>query len=177
MRGRGWALVAVAGVLIAAGAVALVRVNAAADRSCAVTLRGDEAKVRTERWQPLTENLPGIGDYVDIHWQTRAAGDPCLRAPGPTDWHYQGLIRLRPEDASALAAGYDWRPVLASAPPGTYEWDTPAQMWPALAPFSPAQPHWLHSQAYASTNFQHAKWGDLYLDPAAGLAFFVLLDH
>jgi len=30
MRGRGWALVAVAGVLIAAGAVAVVRANAAA---------------------------------------------------------------------------------------------------------------------------------------------------
>ena len=93
MRGRGWALVAVAGVLIAAGAVAVVRANAAAD------------------------------------------------------------------------------------PPGTYEWDMPEQLWPALAPFSPAQPHWLHSRAHASTNFQHAKWGDLYLDPAAGLAFFVLLDH
>jgi hypothetical protein len=61
--------------------------------------------------------------------------------------------------------------------PGAYQWDTPAQMWPALVPFAPAETHWLHSQTYASTQFEHGRWGDLYLDPTNGLAFFVLLDH
>lgn len=97
----------------------------------------------------------------------------------PACWRarYQGLLRLRPQDARALADGYDWQPVAATASPGTYQWDTPAQMWPALAAFSPAEPQWLHSGAYAEAHFQHGRWGDLYLDPAAGFAFFVLQDH
>lgn len=177
----GWVLLGVAavgGVLAAAGVVAaMVRVGADADRSCVATSQADEAKIRTDRWQSLAEDLPEIGDYVEIHWQARAAGDTCSRASGPTDRRYQGLVRLQPQDARALADGYDWQPVAATASPGTYQWDTPAQMWPALTAFSPAEPHWLHSGAYAKAHFQHGRWGDLYLDPAAGFAFFVLQDH
>jgi hypothetical protein len=169
----------VAAVLVVVGvAVAVVEgANTAADRSCPETLQADEAKVRTDRRQQLTDDLPGIGGYVEIHWQTRAAGDPCSRAPGPTDWRYQGLVLLRPEGVRALADGYDWQPMPLSPSPGAYQWDTPAQMWPALLPFAPAEAHWLHSQTYASTQFEHGRWGDLYLDPTNGMAFFVLLDH
>lgn len=180
---RGRALVAlstVAGVLAVAGVALAVVVGrrTSAFASCSETLRADEAKVRTDRWPQLTDDLPGVGEYVEIHWQTRAVGNPCSRVPGPTDWHYQGLVRLRAEDAHALAKGYDWQPMSVSPSPGTYQFDTPTQMWPALVPFAPAETRWLHSQSYASAqSFEHGRWGDLYFDPANGMAFFVLLDH
>jgi hypothetical protein len=71
-RGRALVVLAtVAGVLVVAGvAVAVVvGLSTSADRSCLETLQADEAKVRTDRWQQLTDDLPGIGDYVEIHWQ------------------------------------------------------------------------------------------------------------
>jgi hypothetical protein len=64
-------------------------------RDCARQLAEDEAEVRTNHeW--TEQDLPGLGGYTSVRWQLRAAGDPCSRMPGPTDWHYQGVLRLTP---------------------------------------------------------------------------------
>ncbi|MFI5911349.1 hypothetical protein [Dactylosporangium sp. NPDC051541] len=182
-RGRPLLVVAAVGafLIVAVSVVVVVSLirDDVASRACPAQLQADESKVRSDRnWTEM--DLPGVGDYAEVHWQLRAAGDPCLRAPGPTDWHYQGVIRLRPEDATALAQGYsDWQsvPVSATPSPGGYEWDTPSQMWSALVPFVPVGVSWSHSLSYANTQFQHGRWGDLYLDPDKTVAFFVLYDH
>lgn len=174
-----WAAAAAVAVVAVAG-VATVVVDGARDpaaRDCPAAFQSDEAKVRTDRWAVLTQELPGVGDFVDVHWQARSAGDPCSRGPGPTDWRYEGVVRLRPQDARALGAGYDWQPVPASGSPGTSGFDTPDRMWLTLAPFVAPGARWLHSATYAGTHFQHSRWGDLYLDEANNQAFFVLLDH
>ena len=96
--------------------------------ACAEQKAADEAKVRTTRWDPPAQ-LAALGEYVEIHWQARALGDPCSRAPGPTDWSYQGVVKLRPEDARSLAATPGWQPA------------TP-EIWPALAGFAPPAANW-----------------------------------
>ena len=50
-------------------------------------------------------------------------------------------------------------------------------MWPAIVPYAPNGARWLHGAVYAGTQFQHGRWGDLYLDPENAVAFFVLYDH
>lgn len=103
------------------------------------------------------QDIPGIGDYLEVHWLGKAASDPCSRAPGPTDWYYQGFIRLRPQDATALQAAKEWVP------------QAPEEIWPALQPYAPAGPHWL------SARNDTAYSGRLHLDPATGILFFSLL--
>src|SRR6185503_3604845 len=115
---------------------------------CAAQLAEDQAKVRTNReW--TEQDLPGLGGYTAVHWQARAAGNPCSRAPGPTDWRYQGVLLLTREDAGELAGRFDWREVAASPSPDLL--DAPAEMWPALVPFVPDGVRWLHSDEYAQT--------------------------
>jgi hypothetical protein len=180
-RGRSWLTVVLVAVVLAAGLfLARVGLSAAGTKlasgdPCPASLKADEAKVRTSRWE-FPEDLPGIGDYVEIHWQLRAAGNPCARAPGPTDWHYQGVIRLRPEDARALVARYDWQPFEASPSSDTRSFDTPAQAWASLAPFTSAEARWLHSDRYDQQDPQR-RWRRVYLDPDRALVFFALYDH
>ncbi len=137
-------------------------------RGCADQLKVDEAKVRTTRWEDPGD-LPALGQYLTIHWQAKALGDPCSRMPGPTDWMYQGIVHLRPSDARSLASGYDWQDLASSAAPEP-------QVWPALAPFVPANAHWLHSDTYDNAEPQ-SRWRHLYLDPERAIALFVLNDH
>jgi hypothetical protein len=120
--------------------------------ACADQKAADEAAVRTTRWDPPAQ-LAELGEYVEIHWQARALGDPCSRAPGPTDWSYQGVVKLRPEDARVLAAKPGWQP---AAP----------EIWPALAEFSPPGAAW-----------QKADGGQrpiLYLDATNATALFTI---
>jgi hypothetical protein len=127
--------------------------------ACASRLAADEAQVRTDhRW--TDQDVPGIGDYREIHWQARALGNPCSRVPGPTDWQYQALVRLTPADAAALAKTGAWQP--SAGPPA----------WPALAALIPAGTSWqlgLFPKAAREVP-------ELYLDPAQALAFFTLAD-
>ncbi|MFD0584629.1 hypothetical protein [Dactylosporangium darangshiense] len=167
-----------AGVLIAALVVAgaagcTEQPGKAENASCQASAQADEGNVRTDRWDPPAE-LPDLGDYVEIHWQRRASGDPCDRAPGPTDWEYQGIVKLRPADAKDLAERYDWSAVGPSPDPN--ELDTPAQMWDALAPFVPAGVHWRHSKVYDQEEPQ-ARWRRFYFDPEQAVGFFALYDH
>ncbi|RAY13494.1 hypothetical protein DPM19_20800 [Actinomadura craniellae] len=148
-------------------AVIVATVMATSDPRCADQLKAGEAKVRTSRWEPAGE-LPGLGRYVEIHWQVRALGNPCSRSvPGPTDRTYQGVVRLRPEDARSLAARYDWRPVAAAS-------ESEPQVWPALAKFVPGDVRWLHSDAYDQAPPQSEDSRRLYLDPDRALALFDL---
>ncbi|MEV0902448.1 hypothetical protein [Actinoplanes sp. NPDC049802] len=177
-------LAALGGTVVAAAVVGSLLAGVgtwqddAGTADCPEQIAASQATVHTDRrWTEA--DIPGIGNYSEIHWQLRAAGNPCSRVPGPTDWRYQGVIRLRPEDATALATRYDWRPVPAVIPSGSekYEYETPNQMWPALVPFVPDGTRWLHSEAWAETYSQGAQWTALYLAPDHALAFVVLYDH
>jgi hypothetical protein len=107
------------------------------------------------------QDLPGIGDYVEMHWLARAQGNPCSRVPGPTDVQYYGIVQLRPTDATTLATAYQW--AAASLPP---------QIPPELASFLPPSAAWQRSTGYPTMVAGHAVV--LYLDPAQAVAFFVL---
>ncbi|MFI7426764.1 hypothetical protein ACIBPB_07235 [Micromonospora sp. NPDC049836] len=61
-------LLAVVGC-VAAGFV-LVGDDPAEPRTCQESVHAAEAKVHTNRWDPA-EDLPGLGDYPEIHWQLR----------------------------------------------------------------------------------------------------------
>ncbi|MDT0533365.1 hypothetical protein RM555_30700 [Micromonospora sp. DSM 115977] len=142
---------------------------------CRESVRAEEAKVRTKRWDP-PEELPGLGDYLEIHWQVRSlSGEPCGRAPGPVDWAYQGVVRLRPADARTLAQRYDFVPY-APAEPDQAPLTSPADAWPALAPFLPAAPRWLHSRAYDEAT-PATRWRTAFLDVEHRTLFFTLQDH
>src|SRR5690349_12957245 len=120
---------------------------------CAAEVAAVAQEVHTERrW--TEQELPGVGDYLSIHWQGRPLGNPCSRVPGPTDWAYQGVLALRPADVRALAEGYDWQPVDPAEDPMS---TTP--MWPALAQFAPASARWLHSPTYRQA---HAGGGQVH---------------
>ncbi|MER6754155.1 hypothetical protein ABT235_08260 [Micromonospora echinofusca] len=177
------ALVAVLGgsaalllVVVGCAGVAILTVSDDPDETpaCRDSVRAEEAKVRTDRWAP-PEDLPDLGDYPEIHWQLRASGDPCSRAPGPTDWAYQGVVRLRPADARTLAQRYGFVPY-APAEPDQPPLTSPADAWPALAPRLPAAPRWLHSRAYDEAN-PATRWRTAFLDVEHRTLFFTLHDH
>ncbi|MEV4481396.1 hypothetical protein [Micromonospora coxensis] len=149
-------------------AIWYVRDDADETSGCRESVQAGEAKVRTDRWDP-PEELPGLGDYPEIHWQVRAMGDPCTRAPGPTDWAYQGVVTLHPQDAQRLAQRYEFVAHLPQSP-------GPADAWPALVPLLPTQPRWLHSTAYDEAS-PSTRWRTAFLDVEHATLFFVLRDH
>ncbi|MDG6105078.1 hypothetical protein [Dactylosporangium aurantiacum] len=145
---------------LAAGMVAVDRLAAAADRedrTCTQQAQADAAAIRTGRdW--TADDVPGIGDYVEIHWQAGTLGVPCSRAPGPTDWRAEGVLRLRDTDAAAFAA---W-PAATGAPPVR---DT-------LRPFLPEAVRWRHGGDFPR---QHkGRTVDLYADPDRAVAWFTV---
>ncbi|MGK5675663.1 hypothetical protein ACSNOB_22810 [Micromonospora sp. URMC 106] len=144
-------------------------------QGCRKSVREAEAKVRADRWDP-PEELPDLGDYPEIHWQARALGDPCSRVPGPTDWAYQGVVRLHPQDARRLAERYDFVPLAAGAPAHLGQGKTPADVWPGLQPFVPAGARWLHSRSYDEA--PPATRGRVaFLDAEHRTVLFMLNDH
>ncbi|MEV6369441.1 hypothetical protein AB0L86_21380 [Micromonospora musae] len=159
---------------VTAGYLAL-RGDSALPPRCQDSVQAEEARVRTDRWDP-PEDLPGLGDYSEIHWQSRAKGDPCSRVPGPTDWAYQGVVELRPEDAQALAKRYEFMAYDPAVPPGYTSDRTPAHVWPALSPFLPPEPRWLTSRAYDELDTS-PRWRVGYLDVERGVLLFMLDDH
>jgi hypothetical protein len=167
-------VVGLAVAVMLAGAAMVVVVLGHGDRSarsCVEQRRIDEAKVRTAAWHPA-DDLPDLGMYLEIHWQAHAMGDPCSRMPGPTDWTYQGVIRLRPEDAGTLAARFAWEPITAMASPAPPE----PSIWPALAPVLAADVHWSRSHAYDTAPPQ-TRWREVYLDADRALLLFCPHDH
>lgn len=126
------------------------------ERSCTEQWQAFEKTVQDSRkW--TDQEIPGIGDYMKVHWLGKAASNPCSRVPGPTDWSYQGFAQLRPQDAKDLQAGNTWQP------------QAPAEIWPELLPFAPTNAQWLHTVNHTDYN------GDLYLDQGTGTLFFALL--
>ena len=115
--GRPAVLAAAVALLLVAGCDA-----AAVDetRGCQEQRQADEAKLRVSRWGP-PEDPPHVGEYSEVHWQARALGDPCSRVSGPTDWEYQGVIALRPQDATGWpSSSRSFR----SHPSTRLSWDT-----------------------------------------------------
>ncbi|TDC37469.1 hypothetical protein E1211_10320 [Micromonospora sp. 15K316] len=182
MKKRTLVLVAVLGAplaLLPAGAVTagylVVRDGWKRQSTCQELLPIEEAKVRTDRWDP-PEDLPGLDDYPAIHWQVRAKGNPCTWGPGPTDWAYQGVVKLRPEDARAFAERYDfvaYDPVVAEEYAANR---TPEDVWPALAGFLPPEPRWLTSRVYDELDTS-SRWRTGYLDVEHATLLFMLDDH
>jgi hypothetical protein len=158
-------------------------VNARTDlvrqEECKASITSGEAKVRTDRWED-SRDLPDLGEYVEIHWQVRLNGSTdfvCSRMPmGPSDWTYQGVVRLRSADADNLAARYDWRPLSPSPELGSELLATPAEAWASLTPFVPAGMRWLHSIAY-DEQAAGTRWRNVYFAPDHQLVFFFLWDH
>jgi hypothetical protein len=138
-------------MLLATVAVLVALAACAEEPDCTERKAADEAKVRTTRWDPPAQ-LADLGEYVEIHWQVRTLGDPCSRAPGPTDRAYQGVVKLRPEDARTLAAKPGWQPA------------TP-EVWPALVEFVPPVAVWQRGSGSGPT---------IYLDAANATALFTL---
>lgn len=156
-------LLTVAGLCAAAlagGAIVVDRLNDAAaedERTCTQQLQAELAAVRTTReW--TSADIPGVGDYVEIHWQSDPPGNPCSRAPGPTDWVYEGVLRLRDTDTGAFAG---WAPAT----------DTPL-VRDALRPFVPEGVRWRHGGGYPQR--VNGRDVDLYVDPDLAVAWFVL---
>ncbi|MCG5443610.1 hypothetical protein NIE79_001746 [Micromonospora sp. NIE79] len=144
-------------------------------RGCQEQRQADEAKVRVSRWDS-PEELPHVGEYSEIHWQARALGNPCSRAPGPTDWEYQGVIVLRPEDAHRLAEQFTFVPFASIDPAELVHSHTPTDVRPDLVPFLPAKPRWLHSQIYNET-LPSTRWRVVFLDLEHRTLLFMLNDH
>ncbi|MET8912495.1 hypothetical protein [Micromonospora sp. NPDC004551] len=154
---------AVTGVVLLAacgGVFWLTRAEGGQERDCAAQVTAEEAKVRTDRrW--TAQDVPGIGAYAEIHWQVDYPSFACSRAPGPTDLRYQGIVRLAPADARALAAGYPWAPVTGGA----------EQVWPGLSAYVPPDVRWRRSPAYdAGTR------AGVQFDPDRALLLFVAAD-
>jgi hypothetical protein len=171
----------VTGALVLVGLLGLTLVvqraaSNGAEDDCQNKVEAAEAKLRTDRrW--TERDIPGIGNYREIHWQVRALGHPCPRAPGPTDYAYQGIVFLRPADAAALARRYDWAPVATSGSSGQSDKEKPSglsRMSPPLARLAPAGVRWRHSEQYAENGVALADSPDLYLDPDHSVAFFTL---
>lgn len=158
-------LLTVAGLCAAALIAGVIVVNrlgdddAQAGNSCDEQVEADATGVHTTRDWTSTD-IPGVGDYVEIHWQADPDGNPCGRAPGPTDWAYEGVLRLRDTDIDTGA--------FAAWPPAT---DTPL-VRPALRPFVPEGARWRHGGGYP----QRVKGRnvDLYVDPDHAVAWFIL---
>lgn len=151
---------------------------AADDRSCAAQLSAEEGKIRTQRWDPPAE-LADLGAYLDIHWQLRARGAACSRVPGPTDWAYQAVVRLRPAQAGALAQRICATAKQSAAGEGTGPADDPAvpqDVWPGLTAFMPAGAEWVQDRAY-DTQHELTRRRTLYVDVASSTAFVALTDR
>jgi hypothetical protein len=172
-RGPGWAA-SLGLLLVTAGCAAVGGDEAGPSRTCQEALRADEAKIRTDRWDP-PKDLPGLGDYPEIHWQVRAKGNPCSRGPGPTEWAYQGVVTLRPEDARTMAQRYAFVPY-DSVDPAEFPDSGPADTWPGLVPFLPAEPRWRYSRIYNESE-PSTRWRVAFLDVERGILLFRLDDH
>lgn len=156
-------VLAVAGVVLLAacgGVFWLARAERGQERDCAAQVAAEETKVRTDRhW--TAQDVPGIGEYAEIHWQVDHPSFACSRAPGPTDSRYQGIVRLAPADARALAAGYPWTPVTGGA----------VEVWPGLSAYVPPEVRWRRSPAYdAGTR------ASVQFDPDRALLLFTAAD-
>lgn len=148
--------------------------NADADADCAAKAKASAAAVHTDH-RFTDQQVPGIGTYLDIHWQVRALGNPCSRLPGPTDWQYQALVQLAAPDATSLVKSHGWTPSAAPA------------AWPALAALIPAGAAWTAPAAPAAATDQTmatptmaaqtmAAQTTVYFEPNRGLVFFTLTD-
>lgn len=166
-------------LLVVVGCVAAAILSVSDDpdevSACQESVHAGEAKVRTDRWDS-PEEMPDLGDYPEIHWQVRALGNPCTRAPGPTDWAYQGVVKLRPEDARRLAERYEFVPYASVNLDELPHSSSPADAWPALVPFLPTESRWLHSRLYNEGN-PSTRWRVAFLDVEYQTLFFMLNDH
>jgi hypothetical protein len=187
-------VVAVLVVVALAAVVARTRMQAAENQQCRERVRDDSRRVNTERWYS-PEELIDLGIYQEIHWQTRTEGE-CDQGATMVNYLYQGVVKLRPEDARTLAkritdvAQNGWLsfPSPSSPPPsspsptgtaqastGTAVGGVPLVIWTDLLVFVPAGVKWVHSPAYDAAQVPSRK-RSLFVDPDLAVAFFSFSD-
>jgi hypothetical protein len=146
------------------------------ETNCQQTVHTAEAKVRTDRWDPPSD-LPELGDYPEIHWQVRIPGSACSRGlPGPTDSAYQGVVKLKPDDAVRLTKQFKFVPFESIDPDSLVNPNIPAMAWPELQPYLPSDARWLYSQSYNEAGVS-PRWRAAFLDPDHQTLLFMLNDH
>lgn len=82
--------------------------------AAAVTRTIDAAEVRTDR-EPITNRFPLLGDFTDAHWVGGRLGDD--RAPGPSTYFIEAVVRLAPADLARLSGQFDLAPAAADPQP------------------------------------------------------------
>lgn len=127
--------------------------------TCEEKLALDESRVHTSaNWSG--RDIFGIGEYPETHWKVDALSNPCSSVPGPDDWRFQGVIKLRPENAATVLAGYrGWRPA------------TPT-VHPELRQFVPADVSWQSAEADSGGIVKYS--GTVYLATEQALVYFDL---
>jgi hypothetical protein len=83
---------------------------------------------------------------------------------------------LRPEDARRLAERYEFLPYASVNLDELPHSSTPSDAWPALVPFLPPEPRWLHSRLYNEGN-PTTRWRVAFLDVEHQTLLFMLNDH
>jgi hypothetical protein len=193
------AVVIVLAAVAVAAVVARERMQAAEVRACLDQLKEYPPQVSTERWFP-PEEVTDLGVYTEIHWQTRVQGE-CGVGFSSVRYLYQGVVRLRPEDATAVAKRITQTPQPSPEESATEESATeesdpeapdtatsspapvvtsavgavPAEIWPDLAPFVPRGVTWVHNQAYDDAQGL-GRVRSLYVDPKRSVAFFEITE-
>ncbi|MFC4016446.1 hypothetical protein ACFOW4_00565 [Micromonospora sp. GCM10011542] len=169
-------LVGATGLVVVVGTgFMLTRGDSARSRTCEESAALSAAKVRTDLGE-LAEEVPGLGEPVEIHWQVRVRGNPCSRVPGPTDRAYQGVVTLRPQDARRLSEQHGFTPFSAIDPGELDHSSTPADVWPDLVPFLPPEPRWRYSASYNALPPSY-RWRVAFLDLEHHTLAFMLYDH
>lgn len=126
--------------------------------------------------------LPNVGSLAESHWIGRPEGDPCSRVPGPTDWSYQAVVHLTPDDAAALDRAWSWQNATTSGSasggsPTLSEIDvTPHDLAPALAKYIPTTAAWMRSRDYEAA-LPPSQWYGVFLDAPDRLLLVFALDH
>ncbi|BFU46692.1 hypothetical protein KRMM14A1004_49290 [Krasilnikovia sp. MM14-A1004] len=168
-----------AALVVIGGVAAFGRWLGAAERqeaaACQQSVHEAEGKLRTDRWDPPSD-LPDLGNYPEIHWQAHSLGCPCSRAPGPTDFAYQGVVRLKSDDAARLTKQFEFVPFESLDPASLVNLSTPAEVWPELRPHLPSDARWLYSESYDEAG-SSPRWRSAFLDLDHQTLLFMLNDH
>jgi hypothetical protein len=180
---------AVVVVLIVVAVVAVVareRMEAAELRECRDRMQDYSRQVNTDRWFS-PEDLIDLGAYTEIHWQMRTEGQ-CADGFSSVAQVYQGVVRLRPEDAKVAAKRITDTPEPTESPdvsestpaapaPSSLAPDgaVPPEIWPDLLPFVPRGVTWVHNQNYDDAQgLQRGR--SLYVDAERSVAFFEITE-
>lgn len=133
------------------------------EQSCLASLMGVRDHVHTTRWEPAAD-LSDLGNYKHIHWQGDAPGNTCLHKRKRSEFSYQLVIRLTPDDAAALVARMEKaRPSRPGSDSNDLNPDGYPVPWPPLQRWVPANGRWIRVTEYDAerpTSLHRTMWLD-----------------